>query len=397
MQYNHIMVRFGELSTKGKNKKDFIRVLASNIRHALKDIPELKLDIRYDHIYVILNGVDYQRVVDILQDVSGIYSLSLVYKCENDIEKIKESAFELIKQETGKTFKIKAKRGNKRFPIVSDDITRMVATVILKNTEFKVDVHNPDVLLSIEVRDEGTYIFTKTFKGAGGYPLGVGGKGMLMLSGGIDSPVAAYLIMKRGVMIECIHYASPPYTSQAVILKLQDLLKKLNKYQAQIRLHIVPFTKLQEQIYANVPESYAITIMRRMMFRLADKMARRRKCPVIVTGESLGQVASQTIHSMNVINEVTNIPVLRPCVTLDKTEIINIAKKIDTFDISIRPYEDCCTIFAPKNPKTMPKLEECLAFEKKFDYESLIEEAMSNFEVMIIDANKVDEEAEELL
>ena len=314
----------------------------------------------------------------------------------NDIEKIKESAFELIKQETGKTFKIKAKRGNKRFPIVSDDITRMVATVILRNTEFRVDVHNPDVLLSIEVRDEGTYIFTKTFKGAGGYPLGVGGKGMLMLSGGIDSPVAAYLIMKRGVMIECIHFASPPYTSQAVIQKLQDLLTKLNKYQAQIRLHIIPFTKLQEQIYANVPESYAITIMRRMMFRLADKLARRRKCPVIVTGESLGQVASQTIHSMNVINEVTNIPVLRPCVTLDKTEIINVAKRIDTFDISIRPYEDCCTIFAPKNPKTMPKLDECLAFEKKFDFESLIDEALSNFEVILINSNK-QEETDDLL
>ena len=272
----------------------------------------------------------------------------------------------------------------------------MVATVILRNTEFRVDVHNPDVLLSIEVRDEGTYIFTKTFKGAGGYPLGVGGKGMLMLSGGIDSPVAAYLIMKRGVMIECIHFASPPYTSQAVIQKLQDLLTKLNKYQAQIRLHIIPFTKLQEQIYANVPESYAITIMRRMMFRLADKLARRRKCPVIVTGESLGQVASQTIHSMNVINEVTNIPVLRPCVTLDKTEIINVAKRIDTFDISIRPYEDCCTIFAPKNPKTMPKLDECLAFEKKFDFESLIDEALSNFEVILINSNK-QEETDDLL
>ena len=392
MDYTHIMVRFGELSTKGKNKKEFIKVLAKNIKHALKDIPELTMDVRYDHIYVILNGVDYQRVVDILKDVSGIYSLSLVYKCENDINEIKKSAFELIQKEEGKTFKIKAKRADKRFPIVSDDITRMCAGVILRNTELKVDVHNPDILLSIEVRDEGTYIFTKTFKAAGGYPLGVGGKGMLMLSGGIDSPVAAYLIMKRGVMVECIHFASPPYTSQAVILKLKDLLGKLNKYQETIRLHIIPFTKLQEAIYANVPESYAITIMRRMMFRLADRLSKRRHCPVIVTGESLGQVASQTIHSMNVINDVTNVLVLRPCVTLDKTEIIDISKRIDTYEISIRPYEDCCTIFAPKNPKTMPRLEECLAFEKKFDFETLIEEALSNFEVMLINSETVEKE-----
>ena len=392
MDYTHIMVRFGELSTKGKNKKEFIKVLAKNIKHALKDISELTFDVRYDHIYVILNGVSYETVVNILKDVSGIYSLSLVYKCENDINQIKQYAFELIQKEEGKTFKIKTKRADKRFPIVSDDITRMCAGMILRNLDLKVDVHNPDILLSIEVRDEGTYIFTKTFKGAGGYPLGVGGKGMLMLSGGIDSPVAAYLIMKRGVFVECIHFASPPYTSQAVILKLKDLLNKLNKFQSTIRLHIIPFTKIQEAIYANTPESYAITIMRRMMFRLADRLAKRRHCPVIVTGESLGQVASQTIHSMNVINEVTNVPVLRPCVTLDKTEIIDISKRIDTYEISIRPYEDCCTIFAPKNPKTMPKLEECLAFEKKFDYESLIDEALSNFEVMLINSDTEEKE-----
>jgi thiamine biosynthesis protein ThiI len=390
------MVRFGELSTKGKNKKDFIRVLSNNIRHALKDIKEVRVETRYDHIYVHLNGVPYETVIDILKDVSGIYSLSLVYRAENDIDKIVEASFNLIKQEKGETFKVKAKRGNKRFPIVSDTITRMVASKILRNLPLKVDVHNPDILLSIEVRDEGTYIFFKTFKGAGGYPLGVGGKGMLMLSGGIDSPVAAYLLMKRGVFVECIHFASPPYTSQAVIIKLKDLLSKLNRFQATIRLHIVPFTKLQEAIYANVDESYAITIMRRMMFRLADRLAKRRHCPIIVTGESLGQVASQTIYSMNVINEVSNMPVIRPCVTLDKTEIIDYSKRIGTYEISIRPYEDCCTIFAPKNPKTMPKLEECLAYEKKFDYEALIEEALSNFEVMLINSESLNE-SDELL
>lgn len=388
MNYTHIMVRFGELSTKGKNKKDFIRTLYFNIKNALEEFEGISFDTRYDHIYVVLNGVDHEPILKRLLDVSGIYSLSLVYKVESDIEVIKQTAFDIIKEEEGKTFKVKSKRADKRFPIISDVIVRQVATVILKNTNLTVDVHNPDILLSIEVRDEGTYIFTKTVLGAGGYPLGVAGKGMLMLSGGIDSPVAAYLLMKRGVTIECIHFASPPYTSVAVIQKLEDLLSTLNKYQSKIRLNIIPFTKLQEAIYANCPESYAITIMRRMMFRLADRLSKRRKCPIIASGESLGQVASQTIHSMNVINEVTNVPVIRPCVTLDKTEIINISKKIGTYEISIRPYEDCCTIFAPKNPKTMPRLDECLALEEKFDFESLIDEAINNYEVKVITKEK---------
>jgi len=384
VSYDYVMVRFGELSTKGKNKKDFIHTLFLNIKHALKDY-DVKVESRFDHIYVYLNGNEYQPIIDRLQDVSGIQGLSLVARIENNIEKIKESSLELIKLEEGKTFKVKVKRSNKKFPLHSEEITRLVAPVILKNTNLKVDVHNPDILLNIEVRDEGTYIFVKTFPGAGGYPLGVAGKSMHMLSGGIDSPVAAYLMMKRGVTIECIHFASPPYTQEAVIYKLIDLLTKLNRYQPRIRLHIVPFTKIQETIYDNAPESYCITLMRRMMFRLASKLARRRNCPVISTGESVGQVASQTLQSMATINEVTSTPVIRPCATMDKLEIIKLSKKIDTYDISIRPYEDCCTIFTPKAPKTAPKLEEAKEYEEKFDYESLINEALSNIEVKIIE------------
>ena len=384
IKYDYIMVRFGELSTKGKNKKQFIHLLFNNIKHAVKDFPSLELEERYDHIYLKLNDEDYLEVIERLQDISGIQAMSLVHKCENDIEVIKQDALALAKQEEGKTFKVTCKRSNKKFPLVSDEIIRKVAPVILKNTELKVDVHNPDILISIEVREEGTYIFTNSFPGLGGYPLGIAGKSMHMLSGGIDSPVAAYLLMKRGVTIECIHFASPPYTQEAVIYKLEDILKKLNRYQQKIRLNIVPFTKIQEAIYDNVDESYCITIMRRMMFRLADMLAKRRNCPVISSGESVGQVASQTLQSMHVINEVTNWPIIRPCATLDKIEIINISKKIDTYDVSIRPYEDCCTIFTPKAPKTAPQLKECEAYEAKFDWEPLLQEAINNIEVKFI-------------
>lgn len=384
MTYDHIMVRFGELSTKGKNKKDFIRVLSKNIRNAISDFSNLTIETRFDHIYVVLNGQDPFPVIDVLQDVSGIHSLSLVYKTNPDIENLKSVCLDLIKQEEGQTFKIKAKRADKSYPIISEEIIRHVAGNILSNTQLKVDVHEPDILLSIEIRQEGAYVFTKTYPACGGYPLGVGGKIMHMLSGGIDSPVAAYLLMKRGIKIECIHFASPPYTNVGVIEKLKDLLSKLNKYQPEIRLNIIPFTKLQEEIYRHCDESYAITVMRRMMFRLATELAKIRRCPAISSGESVGQVASQTLESMHVINDVTNIPVLRPVVTMDKVDIIKLARKIDTYDISIRPFEDCCTIFAPKNPKTKPSLEKAIEFENKFDYQSLIKEALDNVEVIYV-------------
>lgn len=384
MKYDHIMVRFGELSTKGKNKKEFIRVLARNIRNALKDYSQLEYDVRLDHIYVKLNDVDPNEIIPIMQGISGIHALSVVLKTDDEISNVKKVALELIKQEEGKTFKVHSKRSNKKYPIISDQINREVAGEILRNTSLKVDVHNPDILLSIEMRLEGCYIFTKTYLGAGGYPLGVGGKIMHMLSGGIDSPVAAYLLMKRGIRIECIHFASPPYTNIGVIEKLKDLLAKLNIYQDSIRLNIVPFTKIQEKIYETADESYCITIMRRMMFRLASELAKRRHCPAISSGESVGQVASQTLESMNVINDVTNMPILRPLVTTDKLDIIELARKIDTYDISIRPFEDCCTIFAPKNPKTKPALDKAVEYENKFDYESLINEALENIEVIYI-------------
>lgn len=383
--YDRIMVRFGELSTKGKNKKDFINALALNIKNSLKEYKELQYEVMYDHIYVELNGTNFEPVLERLTEVSGIHALSLVHRCEKDIEVIKEHALELFKLESGKTFKVVAKRSDKSFPLISDQINRIIAGHFFRNVPgISVDVHNPEITIGIEIRNEAAYIFTRTIEGAGGYPLGVGGKSMHLLSGGIDSPVAAYLMIKRGIQVECIHFASPPYTQMAVIYKLEDLCKKLNRYQPRIRMHIIPFTKIQEAIYDNVPECYCITIMRRMMYRLASRLAKRRHCPIISSGESLGQVASQTLQSINVINEVTNIPVIRPLACSDKLDIIKISKKIDCYDISIRPYEDCCTIFTPKNPKTQPKLEEVVAFEQKFDYETLINEALGNIEVKII-------------
>ncbi len=390
MKYDHIMVRFGELSTKGKNKKDFIFRLGDNIRNALKEYKSLTYQVRMDHIYIKLNDENPETVIERLKDVSGIYSFSLVIKTDTDIENLKNVVLDLLLKENKKTFKMRAKRADKLYPIISDDINRLIAGHVLKNSEYKVDVHNPDVLVSITIRNDAAYIYTSDILGAGGYPLGVGGKALMMMSGGIDSPVASYLLMKRGVAIECVHFAAPPYTNAAVIDKIKDLCKELNRYQAKIKVHVVPFTKLQEDIYKYSNESYAITIMRRMMYRISERLAKKYKCLALANGESIGQVASQTLVSMDVINSVTNMPVIRPLAIFDKTDIIKISKKINTYDISIRPYEDCCTIFAPKNPKTMPKLEEVEAFEEKWDYESEINDCISNVETIVVTSENED-------
>ena len=384
MKYNTIIVRFGEMSTKGKNKRDFINSLARSIRHALKENEnDYEMIIRHDHIYLnLINDID--GLVEKLKDIQGMYSFSLALKIDQDLDNILQVSFDIIKSEKGETFKIRTKRIDKSYPYISDEINRKVATEVLKKTSKRVDVHNPDILLDIEIREDGAYLFTETVKGMGGYPSGTIGKALVMLSGGIDSPVAAYLLLRRGVDITCIHYASPPYTNSGVLDKLEDILHKLTKYQTRIKLYVIPFTKIQEKIYEISPEGYPITIMRRMMYRLASSLAKRLKINCLANGESIGQVASQTIDSLNVINEVTNMPVLRPLCTYDKVDIIKLSEKIGTYDISIRPYEDCCTIFAPVRPKTSPKLEECLEIEKKFDFAPLLEEALNNAELKII-------------
>lgn len=397
MEYNYeyILVRFGELSTKGKNKKDFIKRLTENVKQALHHFPNLSYERTHDRLYIMLNGEKAEEISPIVANVFGIRSFSLAMKVPSTIETIVEAGLVAAQKEIAngaKTFKVEARRNDKQFPLISDQINRQVASVVLKQTDLKVDVHDPSFRLIVEVRKDFTYVMAHTIIGAGGYPVGVGGKALLMLSGGIDSPVAGYLTMKRGVEIECIHYASPPYTSLQAQQKVETLARMLSQYQGRIKLHIVPFTDLQLAIYENCPESYAITIMRRMMYRLATKIASQHHCLALVNGESVGQVASQTLESMQTINEVTKLPVIRPVVTYDKLEIIDIAKRINTYETSIQPFEDCCTIFTPKNPVTRPSAEKASKFEAKFDYESLIEDAMAKTETRVLRFKEIEQD-----
>ena len=344
-------------------------------------------------MYIMLNGEDAHEVSAHLQKVFGISSFSFAVRVESEIESIKQMALQIAMQSDVETFKIETRRSHKLFPMISDEINRAVAGEILRNTNLKVNVREPQLRIQIEVHQHDTYIMTGRIPGAGGYPVGVGGKAMVMLSGGIDSPVASYLTMKRGVAIECIHYASPPYTSQAAQDKVLDLARKVAPYQGHVRVHLVPFTDLQLAIYKNCDESYAITIMRRMMYRIAERLSEKQHCLAIVNGESIGQVASQTLESMQTINCVTKMPVIRPVACMDKLEIINIAKQIDTYDISIQPFEDCCTIFTPKNPVTKPTIHRAERLESRFDFEKLIDECVENTKfVDVYPTSKTDED-----
>lgn len=395
MECSHILVRFGELTTKGKNRKTFIRKLCSNTKEILKSFSRLKYETSYDRMYIILNGEDPKAVSEKLKTVFGIYSFSLCYKVDSDLEKIKEVCLMVIEQNEGNTFKIDTKRNDKEFPMKSHDINTAIAGYIFHNTtkELKVDVHHPKILVKVELRKGYTYVMDNVIHGAGGYPVGIGGKALLMLSGGIDSPVAGYLTLKRGVDIECVHFSSPPYTNDLAKEKVLDLVNVLRQYtHGKITVHIVPFTDLQLAVYEHCEENYAMTVMRRMMYRIAEGLAHKNHCLALVNGESVGQVASQTLESMSVINEVISMPVIRPVACMDKLEIIDIAQKIDTYDISIRPYEDCCTIFTPKQPATKPKSYKAKAFEDNWDFEKMVQDCIDNTEDIVIndDYKKID-------
>lgn len=389
--YDRILVRYGDLTLKGRNQKLFLDKVQGLIKSKLNGL-DVTIQNTHSRVYILLNGTNHNEVIKRLNRVSGISSYSLVVRCDSKIEDIKELALKLVKEEIkdNVTFKVECKRALKSFPLTSIEIAKDVAGYVLSNTDnLTVDVHNPKITLNVEVREEGTFLYTDEIKGMGGFPVGVAGKGLVMMSGGIDSPVAAYLAMKQGIEVEIIHFESTPLTSIESAQKVVDLCKKISLYAPgnKIKLYMIPFMKMHQALLDYVDESYNITIMRRMMYRIASRLAQMKNILCVINGESVGQVASQTLDSMSVINSVTNMPILRPLVTYDKNDIIKISRMIDCYDISIKPFEDCCTVYVPKNPVIKPNINKCIELESKFDYETIIDEILNNTKYLIVNNN----------
>lgn len=404
MHYSEIMIRYGELSTKKKNRMRFINKLKNNMEHVLSIYPDVSVKTDRDRGHVYLNGTDYHEVAESLKEIFGIQAFSPSFKVEKNVDTLVKAVQEIMTSvyKDGMTFKITAKRSDHSFELDSRALNHTLGDAVFSVLpNIKAQMKQPDINLKVEIRDEAAYISYEDIRGAGGLPVGTSGKGMLMLSGGIDSPVAGYLALKRGVDIEAVHFASPPYTSPGALKKAHDLTRKLTKFGGNIQFIEVPFTEIQEEIKAKAPEAYLMTLTRRFMMRITDRIREDRNGLVIINGESLGQVASQTLESMQAINAVTATPIIRPVVTMDKLEIIDIAQKIDTFDISIQPFEDCCTIFAPDRPKTNPKIKNTEQYEKRMDVEGLVERAVAGIMVTTIqpqaDSDDVDDLIDDLL
>ena len=385
-----ILIRYGELSTKGRNKKMFTQKLASNIKKALVDYPQVKVIPDYDFMYLDLHEAPEEAVIEKVKPIFGIQSISPVYIIEKNMEVAKKVVLDLLSQENleGKTFKIMTKRSDHTFEMDTNQINLFLGDAVLETyPEIKVQLKQPDITVRIDVRREHLMVSLRTIQGAGGLPVGTSGRVMLMLSGGIDSPVAGYLAMKRGMEIQCVHFASPPYTSPQALEKTKLLAAKIARFGGSIQFLTVPFSRIQEEIKKSVPEAYLMTIMRRFMLRITDQLRENARALAIANGESVGQVASQTLDSMVAINDVTNTPIIRPVATMDKLDIIKVAEEIDTFELSIQPFEDCCTVFAPPSPKTKPKLEKARQYEQRLDVEGLIKEAIEQTVIEEITAN----------
>lgn len=380
--WNEILVRYGELTLKGRNRMVFVRRLRKNIKNALHDLTSIKVEAERDRMFVrVDDDSEKEEVLKRLPKVFGIHSFSPVIKCEPTMEAIYETALEAVQlnDTEGKSFKVEIRRTDKEFPYVSNELQQMIGGHVLRNIEgLSVKMRKPDILLHVDIRKEVVLLTSRVYAGAGGMPVGSSGKSLLLLSGGIDSPVAGYMMMKRGVEIEAIHFESPPFTSDLAKQKVLDLSEKLSAFGTRINLHVIPFTEIQQKIAYKIPDGESMTTTRRLMMQIADRVREDIGALGIVSGESLGQVASQTLDSLTAINEVTSTPVLRPLIAMDKLEIIQIAEEIDTYDISIRPHEDCCTIFTPAKPKTKPKLKRVKHFESFIDFEPMIEEAIQN-------------------
>ncbi len=376
-----IIIKYGELTTKHDNINFFIKTLKNNIESSLSGIDN---KITYDVGRMFIETDKYDEVVKKLTNTFGIHEINIAYEIDDrSLDNISKVLIELLSDKDFNTFKVVTKRSDKSYPIKSMDVSKSLGGVVLKNKKtVKVDVNNPELLINVEIRNNKAYLYFEKVEGIGGYPVGTLGKGMLMLSGGIDSPIAGYLAMKRGIRIEGVYFDSPPHTSIDAKNKVLELASILSSYSGYVKLHVIHFTEIQEAIYRYCPKEYMITIMRRMMYRIAEKLAHKNNCKAIINGESVGQVASQTLTSMAAINEVIKMPVLRPVCCYDKIEIIDLAKKIGTYDVSIRPFQDCCTIFVPEHPVINPEIEKAREYEQAFDFETLINEAVKNDEVI---------------
>ncbi|GGB03068.1 tRNA 4-thiouridine(8) synthase ThiI [Macrococcus hajekii] len=396
MRYDQLLVRYGELTLKSGNRNTFINQLKGNVKHALIPLTGYEVHANRDRMYIHLDEqIDVEEVIRRVSKVFGVHSVSPVMRVDKELETVKEAAIKVAADidEEGKTFKIDVKRSDKSYPMETFELQQVLGGAVLSQAEhLTVNVKQPDYKLQVEIRRDAAYLYSRVIKGAGGLPVGTGGKTLLMLSGGIDSPVAGIEVMRRGVTIEAIHFHSPPFTSDEAKQKVIDLTHIMAETAGEIKLHLVPFTEIQKTIHKVVPENMTMTSTRRLMLRIAEQLAERIGAQAIVNGENLGQVASQTLGSMHAINAVTSMPILRPLLTLDKDDIILKAKEIGTFETSIKPFEDCCTIFTPKNPKTNPKLEKVEKFESKFNFDALIEEVIEHTEVMTI--SKVRETAD---
>ena len=389
-----LMIKYAELNTKKDNIGMFLRTLKQNIEEKTKDMATIQFD--KGRMFLKTTEENFSFVLKTLKKTFGIHEIEIGYEIEDTkMKNIENVLKEIALEKDFKTFKVETKRSDKSYPLKSPEISRHLGGILLKNKEnTMVDVHEPEITFYVEIRKDHAYIYSEKEKGLGGYPVGTLGKGLLMLSGGIDSPVAGFLSMKRGVKIEAIYFESPPHTSVEAKNKVESLVKILSEYSSSIKLHVIPFTKIQEEIYKNIPHEYLVTIMRRMMYRISEIIARHNRCKILINGESIGQVASQTLSSMAVINEIVRIPVIRPVACFDKLEIISLAKEIGTYETSILPYQDCCTIFVPEHPVINPEKEKCEEYEKLIPYEDLIREAIKNETVI---TNQTKKEFEDLL
>ena len=380
-----ILCKYGEIALKGLNRNTFEAVMQKNIRHRLKELGSIDYYRSQSTLYVEPEeGIDIDEVVDRLSKVYGIVKLCRAKKIEKTMDAVlSEETTEYLREalENAKTFKVNAKRSDKHFPLKSPEICREMGHIICERfPHLTVDVHEPDVTIVVEIREQNAFVHAGAIEGAGGIPIGTSGKALLLLSGGIDSPVAGCMIAKRGATIQAVHFEAPPYTSERARQKVERLAEKMAAYCGDIKFHCVPFTKIQEAIRDNCKEEYFTIIMRRLMMEIALKIAEKEDIQCLVTGESLGQVASQTMYAMVCTDAVSTLPVFRPCIGLDKEEIITTARAIGTFDTSIIPYEDCCTVFTPKHPKTQPEIEKVIAEEAKVDFAALEDEAFANIE-----------------